>query len=55
MSKKRIIKGLILIFAGIVFLLNHLGYVDFTLIWYAFNLWPLGLIALGISMIFNNE
>lgn len=55
MNKQRITNGLILIFVGIVFLLNRLGYVDFAIIWHAFDLWPIGLIFVGISVMFRNQ
>ncbi|MDR7869396.1 MAG: DUF5668 domain-containing protein [Tissierellaceae bacterium] len=47
--------GLILIVIGVILLLFNLGYINFNVFLSLFNLWPLLLVAVGISIIFKNN
>jgi hypothetical protein len=47
---QKLAPGLFLITLGVIFLLYNLGFIDNFRDW-----WPLILIAVGISMLFNNK
>jgi phage shock protein PspC (stress-responsive transcriptional regulator) len=48
--------GLILLVLGIYFLLKQLGMVPYWLnIFHIYKLWPLAIVALGVSLIFRNQ
>ena len=47
--------GVILISAGLVFLFNNLGYVDWEVWETIISWWPVYLIALGIEIVFRNS
>ena len=53
MKIARIRNGVILISLGIVFLLNNLGHVPWSVWFRIFSLWPVILIAIGIEIIFR--
>ena len=53
MKIARIRNGVILISAGLVFLLNNLGYVPWDVWFRILSLWPVILIAVGIELIFR--
>lgn len=54
-KKQQIHNGLVLIAIGIVFLLFKLDFIDLSILWYAFRLWPVALIFIGISVMVNNQ
>lgn len=55
MKERKVFGGLFLIFLGVIFLLNNLGFIGWD-IWLAFaNFWPLILVAVGIRLIFRNN
>lgn len=54
-STKRPFGGLILIFIGILFLLNNFGLLGWD-VWFSFiQFWPIILIAVGLKLIFRNN
>ena len=55
MKANKIIKGLILLFIGIVFLANTLEILDWSVWPNLFKLWPLLVISLGLSLIFRGK
>ena len=52
----RTIGGLILLVLGIYFLLRQLDILPYWFnIWQVYKLWPLALVAIGVSLIFRNQ
>ncbi|MFQ6071175.1 MAG: toast rack family protein [Methanosarcinales archaeon] len=50
-----LIGALILIGIGLIFLLNNFGYLSWDIWNYLWKLWPLILIAIGLSLLFKNS
>lgn len=46
---------LLLIVAGAVFLLNNLGYLDWSIWGHLWRLWPLILVAIGVDLLFGRK
>ena len=55
MKANKIIKGLILILIGIIFLANTLGILEWSVWSNIFKLWPLLLVSLGLSLILRGK
>ncbi|WP_352418914.1 DUF5668 domain-containing protein [Proteiniborus sp.] len=55
MKRNNIIFGVILVFFGLFLLLNNLDLIRWSIIEVAFDLWPLILIAVGASIVFNDK
>lgn len=55
MSNKRAILGILIIALGVLFLLNNLGFIDFSVLWGIWNMWPLLLVAIGFNIIFKEN
>lgn len=55
MRKNNIIFGVILVFIGLFILLNNLDIIRWSIIEVALDLWPLVLIAVGASIVFNKN
>ena len=55
MNIKKIRNGIILISVGLVFLLNNLGQVGWSVWWSILKLWPIFLVAWGIELIFRSS
>lgn len=54
MKTERFFPGILLVFFGIIFLLNNYGYIDFN--WSnLFHLWPVLLIIIGVNLILANN
>ena len=47
--------ALILITIGLLFLFNNLGYLSLDIWYYLWKLWPLGLIVVGLSILFKDS
>lgn len=46
---------LLLVVAGVVFLLNNLGYLDWGIWGHLWRLWPLILVAIGVDLLFGRK
>lgn len=55
MKRNNIVFGVILVFIGIFLLLNNLDFIKWSVFEVAFDLWPLILIAVGASIVFNDK
>lgn len=58
MNKKNIVSGVLLILAGLIWLLSDFGIIDFNFkyfIYSFFELWPLIFIIIGLGLIFKNN
>lgn len=55
MGNKRAILGILIIALGVLFLLNNLGFIDFSVLWRIWNMWPLLLVAIGFNIIFKEN
>lgn len=55
MKNNKLISGIILIALGIFFFLANLGYIDFTVLFSIFDLWPLIFVVIGINLLFNKK
>ena len=55
MKGRNIFGGLLIVFLGILFLLNNLGMIGWDIWWVFADFWPLILIALGIRLIFRGN
>lgn len=54
-KKNNIILGVIIVFIGIFLLLYNLDFIRWSIFEVAFDLWPLILIAVGASIVFNDN
>lgn len=55
MKKSNITFGIVLVFIGIFLLLNNLNLIQWSIIDVVFDMWPLILVAIGASIVFNND
>lgn len=55
MKNSKLVSGILLIGIGIIFLMINLGYLNETIVWRFFELWPLTLIVIGINILFNKR
>ena len=51
----RLAKGLVLVLAGVILLLNTTGFLPWSVWNSALSLWPIVLIALGVQVIFPEK
>lgn len=55
MKKSNITLGIVIVFIGIFLLLNNLNLIQWSIIDVALDLWPLVLVAVGASIVFNSD
>lgn len=54
MNIRRISRGLIILYVGVIILLSNLDIIDFSW-WYAWSFWPVFLILIGINIMLPNK